>query len=497
MIAATLQNDRAVRLDQCLELKGERLAGLMVSGLQLDSRRLRAGEAFIALPGEQQDGRNYFADAQAAGAAVIIAESGVTELQRAAAMATPVLELQGLAGQLGMIASRFYGAPSAAMHLVAVTGTNGKTTTSRVLAQLLRGGFGCCGVIGTLGATLDNAVDDALNTTPDAISLQGQLAAWAAAGVAHSVLEVSSHSLVQGRVGGLQINTAIFTNLSHDHLDYHGTMDRYGQAKAMLFQHPGLENAVINLDDPFAAQLQAAVTGLRQVGYSSAGRPAPVAVSDIRYRDHGLEAGLLSPWGEGVLHSPLPGDFNLSNLLAAVSAACLAGMSLDAVLAATTGLEAVPGRMQYVANNRGLQLVVDYAHTPEALRQALLALRRHVAGELICVFGCGGERDADKRPLMGAVAARHADRVVVTSDNPRREPPLAIINDILAGIEGAAEVEADRAAAIACAVSGASPGDAVLVAGKGHESYQQVGDERLPFSDVAHIERILRAGGAV
>jgi UDP-N-acetylmuramoyl-L-alanyl-D-glutamate--2,6-diaminopimelate ligase len=314
--------------------------------------------------------------------------------------------------------------------------------------------------------------------------------------VAAAVLEVSSHSLVQGRVGGITFDTAVFTNLTHDHLDYHGDMDSYAAAKARLFAVEGLKHAVVNGDDDYAAVMRAAVApGVEVIEYGIESSSAAVRASDISYHHGGLEAQLHTPWGDGLVHSPMAGDFNLANLLAAISAACLNGMGLELALEVIPELKGVEGRMQYVANERDLQLVVDYAHTPDALAQALRALRAHTEGQLHCVFGCGGDRDRDKRPVMGRAADELADRVIVTSDNPRHEPPMAIIDEILTGISGAHEVEPDRARAIALAVATAAPGDCILVAGKGHETYQQVGAERLDFSDVVELRRALTGDG--
>ena len=466
---------------------------LPVYGLQLDSRRVRAGDAFLAVPGEQHDGRNHIGEAVAAGAVAIVAEKGVSLRQRIDAGKVPLVEVADLGQQLGVIAARFYQHPSERLTTVGITGTNGKTTTSRVLAQLLRARGGPCGVIGTLGVALANETTEAVNTTPDAVNLQRQLAEWLDLGIESAVLEVSSHSLVLGRVAGMHFDTAIFTNLTHDHLDFHGDMESYAAAKAKLFAWEGLKHAVINRDDPWSEGMIAALApGAELVDYGLQHQDTAVRASDIRYHDSGLEARIHTPWGDGLLHSPLAGDFNLANLMAAVSAACLNGMALDHALGVIPHLEGVDGRMQYVPNDRDLQLVVDYAHTPDALAKALSALRAHTRGQLHCVFGCGGDRDRDKRPVMGRIAAEHADRVIVTSDNPRNEPPLEIIEDIRKGIDGElVEVEPDRAAAIALAVNSAVPGDCVLVAGKGHERYQQIGVERLDFSDVAEIRRAL------
>jgi UDP-N-acetylmuramoyl-L-alanyl-D-glutamate--2,6-diaminopimelate ligase len=465
-----------------------------ITGLQLDSRMLSPGEAFVAVPGADHDGRDYCAGAVAAGAAVIIAERGLTEKQRADCAHLPVVEVLSLAQKVGALAANFYGDPSARMCLFGVTGTNGKTTTSRLLAQLIRRHSGQCGVIGTLGATLDEGLKEARNTTPDAVSLQRVLSEWCGQGVMHAALEVSSHSLEQGRVSALAFDTAIFTNLSHDHLDYHGDMVSYGLAKARLFTIDGLRTAIINADDPFSENLRDILAPeVQLLTYSVLGTPADVVASNVSFHESGLQAEIVTPWGEGVLHSPLAADFNLANLLAALAAACNAGMPLQAVLDCSLELNGAPGRMEYVANNQGLQIVVDYAHTPDALQQALAALRAHTRGKLICVFGCGGDRDANKRPLMGQVVSEVADRTIITSDNPRREAPEKIIADIEAGCIGLVDLELDRADAIALAVSEAQPGDCVLIAGKGHETYQQVGEHRLPFSDIQQVRLALAA----
>lgn len=313
---------------------------LPVYGLQLDSRRVRAGDAFLALPGEQHDGRNYIADAVAAGAVAIVAEKGVTLRQRVDAGKVPLVEVAGLGQQLGVIAARFYQHPSERLTTVGITGTNGKTTTSRVLAQLLRARGGPCGVIGTLGVALANETTEAVNTTPDAVNLQRQLAEWLDLGIESAVLEVSSHSLVLGRVAGMHFDTAIFTNLTHDHLDFHGDMESYAAAKAKLFAWEGLKHAVINRDDPWSEGMIAALApGVELVDYGLQRQDTAVRASAIRYHDSGLEARVHTPWGEGLLHSPLAGDFNLANVMAAISAACLNGMALDHALSVIPHLD--------------------------------------------------------------------------------------------------------------------------------------------------------------
>ncbi len=469
-----------------------------VTGLASDSRFVDKGDLFFAVKGESMDGRDFLSQAAAQGAVAIVAEQGVTETQRKSVAAIPVLEIKGLDRVVGEVASRFYGRPSEAMATAGVTGTNGKTTTSRILAHLLRAGGERCGVIGTLGASLDDAVVEAQNTTPGPISLQRQLAEWRDQGTTAVVMEVSSHSLVQHRVAGVRFDTAMFTNLSRDHLDYHGDMATYARAKARLFASEGLEHAVINRDDPWADVMISALASSTTLHlYSLKGGEVAVSASAAHYHGSGLEARVHTPWGDGRLQSSLVGNFNLSNLLAAITAACLAGMDLQDVLNAVSTLVGVDGRMQRVSNDRDLQLVVDYAHTPDALANVLQALRAHTPGQLWCVFGCGGDRDAGKRSEMGRIASELSDRMVITSDNPRSEAPMKIIDDILEGVPTArmrqAAAEPDRAKAIALAVADARPGDCVLVAGKGHEDYQLLGADRLAFSDVAALRQALES----
>lgn len=473
----------AVSLPELLGARAAAWADVQVTGVQLDSRRVAAGDLFIALPGAVHDGRQFIEQAVARGAVAVLAEPPVAGFVDA--LHVPLLEQAELAQSVGEIAARVYGDPSGGMMMVGVTGTNGKTTTSRLVAQLLRAAGYRCGVIGTLGAVLDDTTADAVNTTPDAVSLQQQLAAWRAEGVDAVCMEVSSHALDQGRVQGTRFDVAVFTNLSRDHLDYHGSMQAYARSKQRLFCQTGLRFAVVNADDPVSAQMLAALPeGVQAVTFSSSGGPADVCARRAEPFPGGVRAQLETPWGRGELELPLPGVFNLSNALAAIACVVLLGGELPAVLAAAAGLHAVPGRMQSVPNTLGLQVIVDYAHTPDALEKALQALRPQVEGRLIVVFGCGGDRDPGKRAVMGRVASTAADHVVLTSDNPRSEDPLAILDDIQRGCQGSVQVEVDRGAAIALAIREAQPGDCVLIAGKGHETYQIIGHQRLAFSDV-------------
>lgn len=497
MMATATGSARACTLGQLLGPAAGSLPELELTGVKLDSRAVKPGDLFLALPGAVHDGRQFIEQAIASGAAAIVAEPPVAGFVDA--VAVPLIEMPDLLHEAGLIAARFYDFPSRDLHMVGVTGTNGKTTTSRLVAQLLRQLGHRCGVIGTLGSSLADDITEAANTTPDPVALQQQLARWRDDSVGRVSMEVSSHALTQGRVNGVVFETAVFTNLSRDHLDYHGSMEAYARAKFSLFLSEGLRYALVNLDDPYAAQLLARVPSrVTAITYSQSGRAeADVRISDARFHAAGVHATIQTPWGSGSFDSPLPGDFNQANLAAAISAAVLAGESLAAVLAAVPGLHSVPGRMQTISNDLGLQLIVDYAHTPDALEQALKALQPHVQGRLVTVFGCGGDRDPGKRPVMGQLACQYSDAVIVTSDNPRSENPLLIIADIEAGCSGDYRLLPDRAEAIAVAVQQANKGDCVLVAGKGHENYQLIDGEKLHFDDAEQIRRALAERASV
>lgn len=480
----------AMPLPELLGSANGAFADTIISGMQLDSRNVRPGDLFLALPGEQHDGRQFIEQAVANGAAAVVAEAPVAGFVDA--LPVPLVEVPELRFEAGILAARFYRNPSRAMRVVGVTGTNGKTTTSRIIAQLTRALGKPCGVIGTLGATLTDDISATSNTTPDALALQQQLAQWLGQGVFAVSMEVSSHALVQGRVNGVEFETAVYTNLSHDHLDYHGSMDAYGRAKLRLFTQEGLRHAVINADDDFASHVRTAVArGVQIVTYSASGAAADVRVENARFRADGVSGELHSPWGQSKFFSPLPGDFNLANLAAAVAVLALAGEDLLAVLDAAAHLRPVAGRMQCIPNALDLQVIVDYAHTPHALEQVLRSIRPHVSGSLVTVFGCGGDRDKEKRQLMGRVACALSDRVVVTSDNPRSEDPLQIMREIESGCSGQYTLVADRAQAIAAAVADAHAGDCVVIAGKGHEDYQLVDGVRLHFSDESQARNAL------
>ncbi len=474
-------------------------AHMIVSGLSLDSRKIRRGDAFFALRGSQGHGIEFAASAVQRGAQVVLAEAPAPE--HGASLEVPVLWIDHLHEQVGEIAARFHDRPSESLRVVGVTGTNGKTSCVQLLAQALTLLGHRTASIGTLGAGVYGQLLEGERTTPDAISVQALLARFRDAGVSHVAMEVSSHALAQGRVGAVEFEVAAFTNLTRDHLDYHGSMEAYGAAKARLFDWPGLQAAVINGDDPFGQQLAAQLPGeVRALRFATLDQhAADIVASDIVSSAGGLVFQLRTPWGSRRVSSRLLGRFNVANLLAVIGCLGALGEPLARIVAVVDQLQPVTGRMNRLGGQSGLPLVVvDYAHTPDALEQALTALRAHCAGKLICVFGCGGERDAGKRPLMGAIAARLADVAIVTDDNPRGENGDAIVAQIVLGMSEAAAmtVERDRAAAIADALGRARPGDVVLIAGKGHETYQDGAAGKRPFDDlaVAHaaLERISR-----
>lgn len=478
-------------------------------GLAVDSRRLREGDAFIAWPGAATDGRRYVAGALAAGASACLVEAeGVESFAfDAAPGADRVAAYDGLKPATGEIASRFWGVPSAALDVVATTGTNGKTSTAWWIAQAL-GLLGRRGaVVGTLGiGEPPNVIPTGL-TTPDPVTLQAALRRFADEGFAACAVEASSIGIVEHRLEGTRIAVALFTNFTQDHLDYHGSMQAYWAAKARLFAWPGLRAAVVNIDDERGEELAAQIGGGLDVWTYATQRDARLHASGIGYDAHGLAFEVREGADAAPVKSAVIGEYNASNLLAVIGALRALGLALADIAAVCSRLAPVPGRMQRVApGGEGPQVLVDYAHSPDALEKALLALQpfaRERGGRLWCVFGCGGNRDALKRPAMGATAERLADRVVLTSDNPRDESPAFILSQILAGVVGHDDVDVieDRRAAIEHAVAGAGERDVILVAGKGHEDYQEVGGLRHPFSDVVEAQvalarRAARGGAA-
>ena len=453
-----------------------------ISGLVIDSRRVVPGTLFFALPGLRADGASFIDEAVSRGAVAIVTQklpalppAKVTFIQVADARAT-----------LANVAQRFYKFPDREMTVVGVTGTNGKTTVTHLLKHFLNGDQRV-GLLGTISYDLGGRTVPSFRTTPEALDIYGMMAQMRDAGCRHAVMEVSSHGIDQQRVRGLQFGAAVFTNLTRDHLDYHGTMEAYAEAKFSLFGLRGLRHAVINVDDAhgerFAERLEGSAIELITYG---TGSQAKLRASSVQLSPSGVRFAVEGPWGRGSVNAAVLGAFNVSNLLAVLGTLIAAGVTFEDAIAAVSRLQPVTGRLDRVGGDVAPLVVIDYAHTPDALEKALQALRPAVGKgrRLVCVFGCGGDRDPGKRPMMGRVAASLADHVVVTSDNPRGEAPRAIIDQILGGMprEGVEALE-DRQVAIFTAVSNARPGDVILLAGKGHETYQEIAGVRHPFSD--------------
>lgn len=461
---------------------------LKPTGLSLDSRSTQNGGLFVAVRGLESDGRAYIDDAFSRGAMAVLAEAEGLETSD-----PRVIPIRGLKTQLGEIARRFYKDPTIDLSLMAVTGTNGKTSITDYIGQLLRLLGSSAGTIGTLGArTRAGEAVDAQNTTPDILSLNRCLAGWRDDGIRHAAIEASSHALAQGRLDGLTIHTGVFSNLTRDHLDYHGDLESYHKAKLKLFTDFTPARVIYNADDSATHNAREASSN-PALGISFVDPTADVFVKVLNETPAGLQFQINSPYGTADVDSVLHGRFNAFNVTVAVMAVTGLGFPFKQVASAASHLLPVDGRMQEVKGGGDLRVVVDYAHTPDALASALSALKQSCAGALWVVFGCGGDRDAGKRPEMGRIADALADQLVVTNDNPRSETPDVIVNDILAGVsESPCHVELDRGVAIRYAVINAQPGDTVLVAGKGHETYQLVGTKKLDFSDVDCAAQVLR-----
>jgi UDP-N-acetylmuramoyl-L-alanyl-D-glutamate--2,6-diaminopimelate ligase len=465
-----------------------------------DSRRVEPGVAFAAYPGAARDGRAFIGDALARGAAGVLWEP--RDFQWSAEWHAPNVPVPDLKRAVGHVADFLYGSPSQSLWMVGVTGTNGKTSCAHWIAHALEHCGRRAAILGTLGNGLVGALAPASNTTPDACVLHELLAQLRHAGAQAVAMEVSSHGLDQGRLNGVAFDVALFTNLSRDHLDYHGTMAAYGAAKARLFAWPGLRTLVVNADDDFGRSVidDARRHGRSVVTYGLSG--ADICATGIAMGRDGLMLELVTPWGRGKVQTQVVGGFNASNLLGVLGVLLASDVRLDCALEALCKVAPPAGRMQPLGGGDAPLVVVDYAHTPDALDKALTALRSAVAPghSLTVVFGCGGDRDKGKRPQMGRIAATLADRVIVTNDNPRSEDPRAIAQSIVHGIHETGNrryrVELDRAAAIALALEQAEAGDVVLIAGKGHEPYQEIAGQRLPFSDLTVARKALQAEGA-
>lgn len=473
--------------------------GRALREMTLDSRVAAAGDLFVAIVGHQTDGRRYIPQAIAQGVAAVIAEAdGVAPDASVVEMhGIPVIYLRNLNQHLSKLAGQFYHQPGAALRLVGVTGTNGKTTTTQLLAQWSQALGETSAVMGTVGNGLLGQVIPTENTTGSAVDIQHLLRNLVDQGATFAAMEVSSHGLIQNRVAALPFAAAVFTNLSRDHLDYHGNMASYEAAKWLLFSTHQSEHKIINADDEvgrrWLGQLPQAVA-VSMEGQVPTGWNGPwLSANNVHYHDNGASIAFDSSWGEGQLESRLMGAFNVSNLLVALSTLLSLGYPLAQLLATAPNLQPVCGRMEVFNAPGKPTVVVDYAHTPDALEKALAAARLHCKGQLWCVFGCGGDRDKGKRPLMGGIAEQLADRVVVTDDNPRSEEPQAIVADILSGLLDAGHALAihGRAEAVTSAIMQAKEEDVVLVAGKGHEDYQLVGNRRLDYSDRVTVARLL------
>ena len=459
-------------------IPGIEVDDIEVSGISRDSREVRAGDLFLAMPGAVGDGRDFIAEALAAGAAAVLAEAPA----RAPRGAAPVVEVPHLRRHAGTLADRFFDQPSGRLCVIGVTGTNGKTTCAHLLAQALESLGLAAGVLGTLGNGRLGDLRDAELTTLDVVSVHRELARLVAAGAESVCMEVSSHALDQGRVDKVAFDVAVFTNLSRDHLDYHADMAAYAACKARLFERPDLAGRVVNVDDGFGRRLAQTVDPRRLWTYGR-GEDAALRLLEVHESDAGLEVAIGSGGAVSRVEVPLLGAFNAHNVLAVYGALLALGFGHDAILKSLARIGPAPGRMEVLRRPGRATVVIDYAHTPDALEKALKACRAFTAGRLIVVFGCGGDRDRDKRPRMGAVAAALSDAAVVTSDNPRGEAPRDIAADVRRGMDGSESVRLDRREAIAAALAGTDQRDTVLIAGKGHETVQVVAGRSLPFSD--------------
>ncbi|QSB01607.1 UDP-N-acetylmuramoyl-L-alanyl-D-glutamate--2,6-diaminopimelate ligase [Methylomonas sp. EFPC1] len=469
-------------------------ADIAISGLCLDSRNIQSGDAFIALNGAVQHGISHAEQAIANGATAVIYDPSGADMQLVSALKVPSLAIADLAQKLGEIAAKFYGNPSQLLDVIGVTGTNGKTTCSQLIAQALP----ACGVIGTLGWGDVGNLQPTANTTPDALAVQQMLNEFVKQDKRNVAMEVSSHGLHQGRVNGVSFKGAVFTNLSRDHLDYHGSMAEYLQAKLALFKTPGLQFAVVNLDDTSSAEvLQSLPNSVQSWTYSATGRRGTtakeaVSAEQVKHSAGGIEFEVV--WREQKCRATtsLVGGFNLDNVLAVLCVLLATGYEFDAAVAQLAKLNAIAGRMEKFGGHGKPTIFVDYAHTPDALEKALKAVKG--ANRLRVVFGCGGDRDKGKRPQMGRIAETWADQVIVTDDNPRNEASAAIIKDILSGCQSQKiTVINDRTTAINTVIRQADPDDCVVIAGKGHEDYQEIGGVKQPFSDSAVVKQALAA----
>jgi UDP-N-acetylmuramoyl-L-alanyl-D-glutamate--2,6-diaminopimelate ligase len=461
-----------------------------VKNITADSRKVQSGSLFLAYPGDKTDGRNYIADAIKNGVSAVLWDSDSFEWN--AAWDVENKPIKQLRLQVSNIASQFYGMPSTKMWMIGVTGTNGKTSISQWLSQCFNHLGNKTAVIGTLGNGLPNQLSATENTTPDAVLLQAMLADYVQQDVKNVAMEVSSHGLQQGRVTGVHFDVAVLSNLTRDHLDYHGTFEAYADAKRSLFVDYDLKCAVLNVDDEFGQKLEAELTlvGTQVLTYGI--DRGVVRATELHFDNTHFAFYALTPYGNAPVKANLIGHFNVYNVLAVLATLLASKVSLEDAIEAISHIKSAAGRMQTMGGGALPLVVVDYAHTPDALEKVLTTLKAQASAKLICVFGCGGNRDAGKRALMGKISSEIADAVVVTSDNPRDEDPDKIIQDIVAAMQGNFAVEEDRAKAISIGISSAKPNDIVLIAGKGHEDYQEIAGKKQHFSDVEQAQVALK-----
>ena len=459
-----------------------------------DSRKVTQGSLFLAYPGDTVDGRDYIADAIKNGASAVIWEAlkGAENFEWNPDWSIENIAIKDLRLQSSNIASQFYKTPSEKLWMIGVTGTNGKTSITQWLSQCFNYLHRKTAVIGTLGNGLPNQLNETNNTTPDAVLLQGMLADYVQQAVEVVAMEVSSHGLHQGRVRGVNFDVAILSNLTRDHLDYHHTFEAYAAAKRSLFEYGDLKCAVLNADDAFGQALEQDLKAAGKTVLTYGIEQGDVRAENVRFGNTDFSFDAVTPKGNALVKASLVGKFNVYNVLAVLATLLVSNVSLTDAVAAIAQIESAKGRMQMLGGGGVPLVVVDYAHTPDALEKVLETLKAQASAKLICVFGCGGNRDKGKRLEMGAVASKLADAVVVTSDNPRDEAPEAIIEDILKGMHNNFMVEQDRAKAILVGILSAKPSDIVLIAGKGHEEYQEIKGKKTHFSDIEQAKDVLK-----
>ncbi len=471
---------------------------LVLTGIEMDSRKIESGDLFIACKGANFDGRDFVSEVIEKGAAAVLVEKGELWQEINVEKNVPIIPVENLASQISSIAARFFNKPADHFSLIGITGTNGKTSACQFIAQSVASLNHICGTSGTLGygiyakESLQSEISSgAPGTTPDPITVQRIFSEMLQQNADTMVMEVSSHGLKQGRVCVNEFDMAVFTNLTRDHLDYHHSMSAYGEEKLKLFRGAGLSSVVLNMDDLFSATILNNLSRqVKSYTYSLKNSQADVYPDAIEFKRKGFKLNVVSPWGKGAMEVGLLGSFNASNLLAVLTTVMAlerkqSDFNFDHVLSKVAAVSPVKGRMELIGD-KPVSVVVDYAHTPDALENALNALHEHFKGKIWCVFGCGGERDKGKRPMMARIAENLADELIVTDDNPRQEASSDIIKQILSGFSDKEKVmvESDRAKAIDFAIANATEGDVVLIAGKGHEEYQDIGAKRMMFSDV-------------